>query len=66
MSFRRKAAGYCGCVVFALLLFGVFRGGAAELHPTDPEAIHLFPLGGQPGTDVEIEIWRRRAAPHRP
>ena len=61
MAFRRKAAGYCGCVVFALLLSGVLHAGsgAAELHPTDPEVIHLFPLGGQPGSSVEIEILGR-------
>ena len=61
MAFRRKAAGYCGCVVFALLLFGVFQGGggAVELHPTDPEVIHMFPLGGQPGSSVEVEILGR-------
>ncbi len=61
MAFRRKAAGYCGCVVFVLLLSGVLHAGsgATELHPTDPEAIHMFPLGGQPGTDLEIEIQGR-------
>ena len=61
MAFRRKAAGYCGCVVFVLLLSGVLHAGsgAAEPHPTDPEAIHLFPLGGQPGSSVEIEILGR-------
>ena len=61
MVFRRNGAGYCGCLVFVLLLSGVLHAGsgAAELHPTDPEAIHLFPLGGQPGTDVEIEILGR-------
>ena len=61
MAFRRTAAGYCGYGVFALLLFGVFQGGggAAELHPTTPEVIHLFPLGGQPGSSVEVEILGR-------
>ena len=61
MAFRRKAAGYCGCLVFVLLLSGVSRAGsgAAELQPTDPEVIHIFPLGGQPGSSVEIEIQGR-------
>ena len=61
MAFRRKAAGYCGCAVFALLLSGVLHAGsgAADLHPTDPEVIHIFPLGGQPGSRVEIEIQGR-------
>ena len=61
MAFRRKAAGYCGCVVLALLLSGVLHAGsgAADLHPTDPEVIHIFPLGGQPGSRVEIEIQGR-------
>lgn len=61
MAFRREAAGYCGCVVVALLLSGVLHAGsgAAELEPTDPEVIHIFPLGGQPGSSVEIEIQGR-------
>ena len=61
MAFRRKAAGYWGCVVIALLLSGVpqAESGAAGLQPTDPEAIHMFPLGGQPGSSVEIEILGR-------
>lgn len=61
MAFRRKAAGYCGCVVVALLLPGVLHAesGAAGLQPTDPEVIHMFPLGGQPGSRVEIEIQGR-------
>ena len=61
MAFRRKAAGYCGCVVFVLLLSGVLHAGSggAELHPTDPEVIHMFPLGGQPGSSVEVEILGR-------
>ncbi|MCY3758703.1 MAG: hypothetical protein OXG96_13360 [Acidobacteria bacterium] len=46
---------------FTLLLSGVLQAGsgAAELQPTDPEAIHMFPLGGQPGSSVEIEILGR-------
>ncbi len=61
MAFRRRVAGYCGCVVLALLLSGVLHAGsgAAELEPTDPEVIHIFPLGGQPGSSVEIEIQGR-------
>lgn len=60
MAFRRKAAEYCGCLVFALLLSGVLQAAAAAgLQPTDPEVIHIFPLGGQPGTSVEIEIQGR-------
>ena len=61
MAFRRKAAGYCGCAVVALLLPGVLHAGSGAAHPqpTDPEAIHMFPLGGQPGSSVEIEIQGR-------
>ena len=61
MMFRGKVAGYCGCLAFALLLPGVLcaKSGAAELQPTDPEVIHIFPLGGQPGSSVEIEIQGR-------
>ncbi len=61
MAFRRKAAGYWVCAVVALLLPGVLHAesGAAGLQPTDPEAIHMFPLGGQPGSSVEIEILGR-------
>ena len=61
MAFRRRAAGCCGCLVFALLLSGVLRAesGGAEPRPTDPEVIHIFPLGGQPGSRVEIEIQGR-------
>lgn len=61
MAFRRRGAGYCGCVVLTLLLPGVLHAGsgAADLHPTDPEVIHIFPLGGQPGSSVEIEIQGR-------
>ena len=61
MAFRRKAAGYWGCAVVALLLAGVphAESGAAGLQPTDPEVIHMFPLGGQPGSSVEIEILGR-------
>ncbi len=61
MAFRRRAAGYCGWVVFILLLSGVLHAGsgAAGLQPTDPEVIHIFPLGGQPGSRVEIEIQGR-------
>ena len=48
-------------MVVALLLPGVLHAesGAAGLQPTDPEAIHMFPLGGQPGSSVEIEILGR-------
>lgn len=58
MTFRRMAAGYCGFVVVALLLQGHPHAGssAAELHPTGPEVIHMFPLGGQPGAGLEVEI----------
>ncbi len=61
MAFRRRGAGYCGCVVLTLLLPGVLHAGsgAADLQPTDPEVIHIFPLGGQPGSSVEIEIQGR-------
>lgn len=61
MAFRRRVAGYRGCVVLALLLSGGLHAesGAAELEPTDPEVIHIFPLGGQPGSSVEIEIQGR-------
>lgn len=61
MASRRKAAGYWGCAVVALLLPGVLHAesGAAAPLPTDPEVIHMFPLGGQPGSSVEIEIQGR-------
>ena len=61
MAFRGKVAGYWGCVVFALLLSGVLHAesGSAGPQPTDPEIIHMFPLGGQPGSRVEIEILGR-------
>ena len=61
MAFRRRTAGYCGCLVIALLLSGTLPAGsgAADLQPTDPEVIHMFPLGGQPGSIVEIEILGR-------
>lgn len=61
MAFRRRAAGYWGCVVVALLLPGVLHAesGADAPQPTDPEVIHMFPLGGQPGSSVEIEILGR-------
>jgi hypothetical protein len=61
MAFRRKAAGYCGCAVIALLLSGVLHAGSGVggLQPTDPEVIHMFPLGGQPGSRLEIEIQGR-------
>ena len=58
MTFRLRAAGYCGFVVVTLFLQGFSHAGssAAELHPTGPEVIHMFPLGGQPGTGLEVEI----------
>lgn len=61
MAFWRSAEEYCSYGVALLLLSGVLHAGsgAAELHPTDPEVIHIFPLGGQPGRSVEIEILGR-------
>ncbi len=58
---RRRAIRYRGSGVVIILLLGVLAAGiqAAELQPTDPEAIHMFPLGGEPGTGLEIEILGR-------
>ena len=61
MLSRRSAPGCRDYTVLIVLLLGVLAldSHAAELQPTDPEAIHMFPLGGQPGTGLEIEILGR-------
>lgn len=53
MFSRRSTVRYRRSGVFTVLLTGILAAGAqaAELQPTDPEAIHMFPLGGGAARD---------------